>query len=197
MPYIIVGLGNPGEEYERSRHNTGRIILEALAEKRGFSEWKKDKKLNALVSDGEIAGEKVGLLLPETFMNKSGLSVKKLITSPQKAKKCIVVHDDIDLPLGRFKVSYGRGAGGHNGVASIVRSVSTKDFPRIRVGVSPAVRGSNRPRKPQGEKNVIDFLMGEFRKPERVVIDLAAKDVDAAIEMIIEDGVEAAMNEFN
>lgn len=197
MSYIIVGLGNPGEEYEGSRHNTGRIILEALAGKRGFSEWKKDKKLNALVSNGEIAGKRACLLLPETYMNKSGLSVKKLVTGPQKVKKLIVVHDDIDLPLGRFKVSIDRGDGGHNGVASIIRSIRTKEFARIRVGVSPAVRGSNRPRKPEGKKNVLDFLMGNFRNPERVVIDLAAKDVDKAIQTIIENGVEAAMNEFN
>lgn len=197
MSYVIVGLGNPGEEYERSRHNTGRIILDAIAGAGDFSEWKTDKKLKALVSKGDIGKAKVQLLLPETYMNKSGLSVKPLVTSVKKAEKLIVVHDDIDLPLGRFKVSFGRGTGGHNGVASIIRSIRTKDFIRIRVGVSPAVRGSNRAKKPKGEKAVLDFLMGDFRKPEREMVDDVAKDVNAAIETIVLDGLAAAMNEYN
>ena len=105
---IIVGLGNPEPEYSDTRHNVGWMVIDALAKKFEFGELVHSKKLNALTSDGKIGKEKVTLLKPETFMNKSGLSVKPLITSVKKASDLVVIHDDLDLPLGRFKIVFNR-----------------------------------------------------------------------------------------
>ena len=197
MAYFIVGLGNPGKEYENTRHNTGRIILEELAERWQFLQWEEKSKLKLEITDGSVLGEKVVAIIPNTFMNNSGGAVRPYITSAKKAEKLIVIYDDIDLPLGRIKISKGRGDGGHNGLSSIIKSIKTKDFIRIRVGVSPKVRGSNQPKKPKGEKKVLDYLLGEFRAQERKLIVDEAKEIKEAIELIVSKGIDAAMNEFN
>lgn len=197
MAYFFVGLGNVGEKYESTRHNSGRIVLEYVRLKRKFSPWEMNKRLNALVSKGKIGKEDVALLLPQTMMNKSGVSVKPLITSVKQAHKLVVFYDDIDLPLGNFKISFKRGSGGHRGVDSIIRNIKTKEFVRFRIGISPAVRGSARVKKPQGEKNVIDFILGSFKKRELDVIDLVAKDIDKAVSVLVKEGRGNAMNEFN
>jgi len=192
-----MGLGNPGEDYELSRHNTGRLVLQTIAYKQGFLEWEKDRKLKALVSEGKVGKKDALFVLPETFMNKSGQTAKKLVGSSKKTNNLVVIYDEIDLPLGTFRISYGRGDAGHNGLRSIIRALGTKDFIRIRVGVSPKVRGSNRARKPKGEKKILDFLMGKFRRPEKIAITLLSKDIYKALETIIESGRERAMTEFN
>ena len=107
----IVGLGNPGKEYEKSRHNVGRMVVEAFCKKNDFSEWQENKKMLGLVSVGKIGKTKVEVLLPETFMNKSGTSVKKLVTSKKKAQDLVVVYDDMDMALGKMKVVFNRGSG--------------------------------------------------------------------------------------
>ena len=196
MPYIVVGLGNPGEEYEHTRHNVGRMVLETIRKRRKFESFEESSKLKALVSEGKIGREKVMLLMPETMMNKSGLSVKSLITSFKKAERLVVVHDDLDLPLGRFKISFDRGTGGHRGLESIRKTIKTNAYIRIRVGVSPARRGGG-VKKPTTENQVIDFILGDFRKKEREIIDHIARTINEALETIIIEGRERAMNEFN
>src|SRR3989344_806354 len=116
MQYTIVGLGNPGKEYESSRHSTGRIVLEQFRKKNGFPDWEKNKKMNALASEGKLAREKVLLLEPETFMNNSGKSVAPLVKTKKAAERLVVIHDDLDLPLGAMKISFNRGSGGHKGI---------------------------------------------------------------------------------
>ena len=138
MSYIIVGLGNPGEEYKNTRHNTGRIILEQIRKKNDCNEWEKDKKTNSLVSKGSIGKEKVLLVEPEGFMNKSGSSLKTLITSVKKANSLIVIYDDLDLPIGTMKISFNKSSGGHRGVESIIKAIKTQEFIRFRIGISPA-----------------------------------------------------------
>lgn len=197
MKYIIAGLGNPGTEYINSRHNTGRIVLEILARRWQLLEWEEKKKIKVNVTEGFIGKKKVICLLPNTFMNNSGGAIKKYVTSAKAAEKLIVIYDDIDLPLGSFKISKGRGDGGHNGIASIIRALKTKNFIRIRVGVSPKVNRSNVPKKPKGEKKVLAFLMGDFRKTEHVTIEVLTKDIDDAIKIIIEEGLSFAMNKYN
>ena len=197
MTYFIVGLGNPGSEYENTRHNTGRIILETLAVRWKFLEWEEKARLKLDITDGKIGKKKVVAILPNTFMNLSGTAIKPYVTSQKKAEKLIVIYDDIDLPLGRFKISKGRGDGGHNGVASIIKTLKTKDFIRIRVGVSPKVRGSVVPKKPKGEKKVLEYLLGEFRKQEFVAIEVLSREIESAIETILSEGLDKAMNEFN
>lgn len=123
MPYIIAGLGNPGEEYVNTRHNTGRIVLESIAKE--FTDKKKfsgddgafsfNKKLNAHVAEAKIGKEKVTLIAPDTFMNLSGKAVAPLVKSVKAAEKLVVIYDDFNLPLGRIKVSFNRSSGGHNG----------------------------------------------------------------------------------
>jgi PTH1 family peptidyl-tRNA hydrolase len=143
--YTIVGLGNPGDEYAMTRHNTGRIIVAAL----------------------EKAGDlppKSRVIVPTTFMNQSGKAVAPYIKSKTAAKSLIVVHDELDLPLGVVRVSFGSSAGGHNGVKSVQSAVKTKDFIRIRVGVSKLARG--KAKKPDGEKAILAFLLGKFTKGE-------------------------------
>jgi len=194
--HYIIGLGNPGEEYKNSRHNTGRIIAESFCKKEKFPEFKIDKKLKALVSDGKIEKEKVEVILPETFMNKSGLSLKPVITSKKKAQDLIVIYDDLDLALGTFKISFNRGSGGHRGVESIVRTLKTKEFIRIRIGISSSTP-KGKVKKPQGEKDVVDFIIGDFKPKELDAIKKVSKKIHEALEMIATEGYPKAMSVYN
>ncbi len=196
MSYVIVGLGNPGEEYEKSRHNLGRIILEYFRKKYGFSEWEGNKKNRGLVSDGKIGKEKVALLEPETFMNKSGLSVKSLITSKKKAEKLIVIYDDLDLPIGEIKISFNKGTGGHKGLESIAKSIKTKEFIRVRVGISQTTP-TGKLKKPKGEQKILDYLMGDFNKKDLEILKKLKPKIAQVLETIILDGRQKAMNLFN
>lgn len=190
--YHIVGLGNPGEEYKLSRHNMGRIALGGLA---NSEEMEKNKKINALAEETKISKEKTMIIFPETFMNRSGNSVKSIITSKKRAENLIVVHDDLDLPLGRFKISFGSGSGGHKGVESIIRAIKTKDFVRVRVGISPATP-SGKIKKPESKK-MGDFILGNFTPREQAIIKKVSKKITSALEAIIGEGKEKAMNLFN
>ncbi|MBI4086563.1 aminoacyl-tRNA hydrolase [Candidatus Kaiserbacteria bacterium] len=194
--YWIVGLGNPGEEYEATRHNTGRIVLAYFLKKQHLPEPIESKKYASLVSEGDCGGEDVFVLWPETYMNKSGSAVAKAISSAKKAKNLIVVYDDLDLPLGTMKISFGRGSGGHKGVESIIKALKTRDFIRIRVGIAPTTP-SGKLKKPKDEEKIIDFLMGEFKKPEQEALKKISKQVGEAIETILTDGLQKAMNQFN
>ena len=181
---IIVGLGNPGEEYELTRHNTGRIVLFKFLKAQKFSEPVENKKIKALKTEGKVRNEKVIVLMPETYMNKSGLSLKNIITSKKKAADMVVVHDDIDLPLGKYKISFGRGSAGHKGVESIIRMVKTKDFTRIRIGISPATP-TGKIKKPKGDK-LLDFITGKFKQSELEVLEKSAKEIIPELEVIVQ-----------
>lgn len=194
--FYIIGLGNPGDEYKNTRHNMGRIILDKFAEANDFSEWVSDKKTKALLSDGKIGKTKVKLIEPETFMNKSGVSAKALITSKKKAEKLIVIYDDLDMPLGSYKIAFNRGSGGHKGVESIRKAIKTKEFIRIRVGVLQTTP-TGKLKKPKGEKKVLDFIMKEFKKDEVTKIKKMSKTINEALETIVKEGRVMAMNRFN
>lgn len=193
--YYIVGLGNPGEEYEYTRHNAGRIAVQAFIKKHGLPEVVPSKKYTALVSAGEIDGEKVTVHMPETFMNKSGASLKDTITSEKKAEKLIVVHDDLDMPLGKIKIVFNRGSGGNKGVESINRAIKTESYTRIKIGICPTTP-TGKIKKPSGEK-VLDFIVGEFKKPELDELKRISKDVADAITMIVTEGRAKAMETYN
>ena len=194
--YHITALGNPGEEYKNTRHNVGRIVLEAFAKKNGFSEWIPNKKLKALSSEGKIGKEEAQLIEPETFMNKSGLSLQPIITSKKKAESLIIIHDDLDLPIGKFKISFNKSSGGHRGVESVIKAIKTEAFTRVRIGISPSTP-SGKLKKPKGEKDVADFILGEFKKSEMETLKKLSKKVADALEMLILEGREKAMGEFN
>src|ERR1700733_6443483 len=150
MSYIIVGLGNPGEEYAETRHNTGRMLVQLFG-KMHDAEWKVDKKLSAQIAKVKIGKQTVTLVLPDTFMNNSGKSVKPLVTSIKSAEKLLVIYDDLDLPFGSAKISFNKSSGGHKGLESIIKNIKTEKFARIRVGISP-VTPSGKIKKPKGEE---------------------------------------------
>lgn len=191
MKWIFVGLGNPGGEYINSRHNTGRAALEIYAKKEKL-EWREDKKSNALVASDEC----ITLILPNTFMNNSGKALTKYVKSVNAAKNTVVVYDDIDLPLGRIKLSFNRSSGGHNGVKSVESALKMRCFWRIRIGVALAT-ASGKTKKPAGEEAVIKFILGKFTPIQLEEIKKVYKEVTKAIEMIVDEGAERAMNKFN
>lgn len=196
MPYIIAGLGNPGEEYENTRHNAGRIMLEYFRADRNFPEWKEDKKVKALVSKEKIEKESVFLVEPNNFMNNSGKSIAPFVASKKGAEKTVVIYDDIDLPLGIIKIAFNRSSGGHNGVESVIKNLKTREFVRVRVGVSK-MTAKGTAKKPKGEEAVLKFLLGKFTKDELNALKKISKKVCGALEMIILEGREKAMGEYN
>ena len=193
--HYIVGLGNPGEEYELTRHNAGRMVVLELVKKEKMDEPELDKKLKALVSKGEIGKNKVQIILPETFMNKSGDSLKPLALSAKKAESLIVVHDDIDLPLGKIKISFGKNSGGHKGVESIIKAIKTINFIRLRIGIS-STNAKGIVKKPSGDK-FLDYIVAKFKPAEFVEMKKVVKKSAEALSVIVSDGIEKAMGEFN
>jgi PTH1 family peptidyl-tRNA hydrolase len=196
MTWVAVGLGNPGEEYVNTRHNTGRMALEYFAKRANFTEWKEDKKANAHLSRGAVGKTLAVLVNPDTFMNKSGSAVSKFVKSVKAAERLVVLYDDLDLPLGSLKISFDRGSGGHKGIESIMRAVKTKKFVRIRIGVSPTTP-AGKTKKPQGEKEVVKFILTRFKPQETDELKKVFKKAGDALEVLLTDGREIAMNEFN
>lgn len=135
---LIIGLGNPGTEYEKTRHNVGFLALDYLHEQGDFSNWKKDKRANALIAESGTGDNKVILAKPQTFMNESGTAVQSLVVSRKLSVDDVtIIHDDIDIAFGTVKKHVGKGSAGHNGIKSIIEHLGTKDFTRIRIGVLP------------------------------------------------------------
>ncbi len=188
MKWIIVGLGNPGIEYAKTRHNAGRIVLEVFRKKYDFSEWEYKKTYDALVSKGEVGGSEVLLLEPETFMNDSGKSLLTLIKSRADATQLVVVHDDADLPLGAWRSARDRGAGGQKGVESIITTIKTRDFYRFRVGVAPDVV-MGEPRKKAG-----DFVLEKFTTEELATIKSRSIGIAERMLFLITEGHEKFKN---
>lgn len=196
MAWVIVGLGNPGTEYENTRHNAGRMAVEYFAKKNELREWKEDKKNELTVAKGAVGKHLFVLLLPDTYMNKSGSAVLKYVKSVKAADKMLVVYDDLDLPIGKIKLSFDRGSGGHKGLDSIMRAVKTRKFARIRIGVTPET-ASGAMKKPHGEDVVNKFILGKFTAPELEELKKVFKRTNDAIAAVVEQGALVAMNEFN
>ncbi|OIO32140.1 MAG: aminoacyl-tRNA hydrolase [Candidatus Yonathbacteria bacterium CG_4_10_14_3_um_filter_47_65] len=196
MNYCIAGLGNPGDEYAGTRHNTGRSAVLYFHQKHTFSDWKKDLKTNALVSKEKIGKHTVTLVLPDNFMNNSGKVLSGYITDAKKAERLIVIYDDIDLPIGNVKISFDRGSGGHRGVESVIKRLRTRKFIRVRVGISPsAAKGSVR--KPTGEERVVKFLMSVFSSVEQKELKRSFGIVTGILDTILAEGKDKAMCLFN
>lgn len=203
MTFYIFGLGNPGEKYALTRHNTGRIILELYLKKISKLQapssklqiWNYDKKINSLKMEIKIGKNKVLFFLPETFMNNSGKAAAKIILSKKKARDLTVIHDDLDLPLGKFKIVFNRGSAGHKGVESIMRAVKTKEFARIKIGITPATP-SGKLKKPK-DKKLLDFITSNFKPREIQALKKMSPKIFEAIDLIIENGLQKAMNKFN
>ena len=186
---LIVGLGNPGEKYEKTRHNIGFRTVDKIAANFQFPIFNFQKIFNAQISKGEVAGKEAILAKPQTFMNLSGKSVKALTkTYALEPKNLIIVHDDIDLPLEKIKIVTGRGAAGHKGVESIIKALGTKNFIRFRIGILPK---SGKPKNPE------KFVLQKFNKDEGRITGEVIKKTAEAIEIVLTESLEKAMNKFN
>ncbi len=183
---LIVGLGNPGKEYERTRHNVGFAVIDAFARRHNITVTKRDH--HALVGDGRVGEARVFLLKPQTYMNLSGQAVASFLRQkPLVLTDILVVTDDIALPLGKLRLRAEGSAGGHNGLKSLIAHLHGQNFPRLRVGVGA-------PRDPTVQ---IDFVLGQFSKREQAEADEAVDRAVVALETWLGEGIERAMNEFN
>lgn len=185
--YLIVGLGNPGRQYEATRHNMGFDTIDYLVEKHRIPQG--GVKFNAMYGKGIIGGEKVILMKPLSYMNLSGGPIREMVNyfKIDPETEMIVIYDDIDLEPGQLRIRKQGSAGGHNGIKDIIRQLGTEKFLRIKVGVGA---------KPKGW-DLADYVLGHFSDSERKLIDEAIEKAGDAAEKIISDGVDAAMNEYN
>lgn len=196
MSYIIVGLGNPGLAYEGTRHNTGRACVGYVATTMKATPWKVDKKLRVHAATLQHKKKKVLLLLPDTFMNASGASLKPLVKSKKQAEELIVIYDDLDLPFGTIRVAFDRGSGGHRGVESIIKTLKTKAFVRMRIGICPTTPGGKL-KKPSDEEAVLAHILGKFSSKEQVKLKALHKLVHETLLVLLEEGREKAMGMAN
>ena len=184
---VVVGLGNPGKRYDATRHNIGFKVVERLADKAGVR-FKKDWRATARVAKFAESGEEVLLVEPQTFMNRSGQAIRSLVDRHRVDEAdVVVIFDDADLDCGRIRLRAQGGAGGHNGVRSVVESLGVSNFARVRVGVGP---------RPHGEE-LVEYVLSEFSSEELEKVTEAVDTAANAVMRIVTDGVERAMNEFN
>ncbi|MDE6747835.1 MAG: aminoacyl-tRNA hydrolase [Lachnospiraceae bacterium] len=185
--YIIAGLGNPGREYENTRHNIGFMVIDEAAGKYNISVT--EKKHKALIGKGIIGGQKVILVKPQTFMNLSGESIREVIDYYKIDEKAelIVISDDISLETGAMRIRKKGSAGGHNGLKNIILHLGHDEFQRMRIGV-----GEKLP-----EYELVDYVLGHFGEEDGKLIAASVKEAAEAIEVMITDGPDAAMNRFN
>ena len=183
---LIVGLGNPGLQYRSTRHNVGFQCIDLMARKWAISN--KERRAKAVVSRGQRAGQELVLATPRTFMNNSGEGVSYLLTRfAASIDDLIVIYDDMELPLGRLRIRRSGSDGGHNGVRSIINSLRTQAFPRIRVGIG----------YPPESEGSVDYVLGRFSNEDAIVVAQAVETVAQAVECWLEEGLEATMNRFN
>jgi peptidyl-tRNA hydrolase, PTH1 family len=183
---LVVGLGNPGAEYARTRHNVGAEVVELLAKRHG-ARLKKGKE-RALADEVQIGGRRVALAIPLTYMNDSGDALRLLARRyGVGAEQIVVVHDELDLPVATLRVKSGGGLAGHNGLRSIKSHLHSDAFQRVRIGVG----------KPVSKEHGADHVLNKFSKRERTEVDVTIEQAADAVEAIVADGIDAAMNRFN
>ena len=194
--FYIVGLGNPGEKYRNTRHNIGWLVLDYVREQASLPTLVHEKQNSAQVTGGILAGEEVTIVYPDTFMNNSGAAVVKFVKKAE-TEKLIVLHDDIDLPFGQIKIGRGRGDGGNNGIKSIIQKLGTKDFVRIRIGIAPTSFWSGKTKRPAGGGPLERFVLKPFSTKEAKQLEEVAEKSYQALQEILKNGPEIAMNKFN
>lgn len=193
---LIAGLGNPGKEYEKTRHNVGFLTIDKLRENCGFFEWETQKKLYAQISSGKIGSEKIIIAKPQTFMNNSGKSIGVISKFYKiKPENIWIIHDDADLPLETIRISKNKSSAGHRGVDSIIKALKTQNFIRFRIGIKTTKSGKIPSR---ASKFMGHFLVEQkFSAPQEENIKKTIKECVNAIEMTIKDGLNKAMTNFN
>lgn len=175
--YLIAGLGNPGKEYQNTRHNLGFMALDLLA-----SDW--EEKFDALISKTQISNKDVVLVKPQTFMNLSGKAISQIMNF-YKIKDSIVIHDEMDIDLGKVKISENKNSGGHKGVQSIIDLLGTKEFIRIRIGIG------------RSKDQASEFVLGEIHEEQKTLIQKSIEEAIGALKEIIENGYNSAANKYN
>lgn len=188
---LIVGLGNPGQKFQKTRHNVGFMVLDAFSEENNFPDWKKSEKINCLYGKKEINDGEIELIKPLAFMNDSGRVVKSIMRKRNlKSGDIIVIHDDIDLLLGKIKIIKNRSAAGHKGVQSIINEMVTKNFIRFRIGIKPRSYKL-------GARSLEKFVLQKFNKEEEKILKGAIEKAVKAIEFFLQKGLERTMSEYN
>ena len=183
-PLLVIGLGNPGPQYEKTRHNIGFVVADVLAARLGGS-FKVHKRSGAEIITGRLGNRPVVVAKPRTYMNESGRHVGPLAkfysVSPADV---IVIHDELDIDFGKIRLKLGGGEGGHNGLRSVVNALGTKDFQRVRIGIG----------RPPGRKDPADFVLENFSAAERKELSAICEQAADATELLIETGLEPAQN---
>jgi PTH1 family peptidyl-tRNA hydrolase len=185
--WLIVGLGNPGAQYARTRHNIGFDALDALAARHGLEF--RGKRANSLIAEGNVAGQRVALVKPQTFMNLSGQAVSALRGwyKIDPARELLVVYDDMDLPFAKLRFRERGSAGTHNGMRSIVGQLGGNEFPRLRVGIDQA----------PGKMDAAAYVLSRFAKDEEAQLPALLDTIGDAVELVVREGLTAAMNRYN
>ncbi len=184
--YLIVGLGNPEKEYSNTRHNMGFDTINEIAKKNNIEIEK--KKFKGLYEIGTIEGEKVILLKPQTYMNLSGESIQEAVNFYNiENENTIIIYDDMDIEKGDIKIRKKGGAGSHNGMKSVIQELGTEEFIRIRIGIG----------KPEFKNDMINYVIGKVSKDEQEILQQGVKKATEAIEEILKNGVDIAMNKYN
>ncbi|MEI3186729.1 MAG: aminoacyl-tRNA hydrolase [Lachnospiraceae bacterium] len=185
--YIIAGLGNPTREYDKTRHNAGFSVIDVLADRHNIDV--SEKKHKALCGKGMIEGEKVILVKPQTYMNLSGESIREVMDyyKLDPSEELIVIYDDISINPGQLRIRLKGSAGGHNGIKNIIAQLGTQEFPRIKVGV-----GAKPPKM-----DLADYVLGHFSAEDQTVMNEAFKEASDAVEMMLREGADRAMNHYN
>ena len=183
---IIVGLGNPGNEYAKTRHNVGFMLIDALADNLNITLWK--DKFNAQIAEGRIGTEKILLVKPQTYMNNSGEAVGPLMRWYKlEPEDIIVAHDDMDIPAGTVRIRKKGSSGGHNGIKSLIAHLGSENFARIRLGIG----------RPHPGWSVVKHVLAPFPAEDRIEVDKAIDYLIPAVKCIITDGLDIAMNKYN
>jgi peptidyl-tRNA hydrolase, PTH1 family len=184
--WLVVGLGNPGEEYAATRHNAGFLLVERVAHTRGVElRGRAFKARMAVVRGGE---DEVLLALPRTFMNRSGIAVREILAKKGiPPERMVVVYDDLDIPLGEIRVRKRGSPGTHKGMISIVDAIGTREFPRLRIGIGPL----------PGGREAADYVLAPFGRNERLLLDGSLDEAAEALDMILAGGTDRAMSRFN
>ncbi|MEJ2551680.1 MAG: aminoacyl-tRNA hydrolase [Anaerolineales bacterium] len=185
-PFLIVGLGNPGKEYTRNRHNVGFMLLDRLGDDLQVTFSR--RKSNAAFAECLLDGKKVYLAKPQTFMNDSGRSVEGLVRYfhiPES--QLLVVYDELDLPTGNIRIRPAGGSGGHRGVRSIIHELGTQEFPRMRIGIG----------RPPGKMDPADYVLQDFSADESIELPLVLKRAAECVRIFVQEGIQAAMNAGN
>jgi len=185
-PFFIFGLGNPGREYERTRHNIGFIALDKLS-----VEWKIEIsrfRYKSLVGEGKFAGNRILLVKPQTYMNNSGAAVHSFMRFYKlDSDRLLIIHDDLDLPFGSIRIRKGGGSAGQRGMQSIISKIGTDEFARLRIGIG----------RPPGKMDPMDYVLKKFSHDSKTDLDLVLNTVVSSIEVMLIDGIERAMTIYN